>query len=583
MGQNAQKCSEQFSQKTLYLLTVWFLLRYTYRMYIKVTKNSRGDAYYHLVESYRDQGKVRQRTLLSLGKVGEDRLDELAQAISKHKDLMSVFVFAQAMDVKDTYILGPLLIVQHLFSALGINERLKRLMAKHPKLEFDFLQVVFTLVACRFIRPGSKLKVYEHWQEKLYPKLLSVKNDLHHYYRALDLLYEHKEDIEQGLFWHQRDLLNSDIDVVLYDLTTLRFESTREDLGQLRRFGYSKERRSDCTQVVLGLLVDTEGIPLGFEVYPGNTFEGSTLKDIVKRMREKFRVRRFIFVADRGLFSKQNLTHIRQGCGEATAAPGEFIVGMKLAVFKQRAEEFYDRTRFTDISDELAIYETDHEGDRCIITWSRKRAERDEKARADILDKIEKKLNRKKITAKDFVSNTNYRKYLDGLEGGQLRWNHQVITEEAKKDGYFGVISNVATMTAQEIVSAYKNLWIVEDAFGEIKGSLKARPVFHWTDDRIIGHLTLCFIAYYCEAQMTKVLRNNGVRLNSKAVDDGIIEERPLTVIEAMRELAEVRAVPVNVKGRTFWLRTDIKGNAATIFKALGMKIPAKLLTVDDN
>ena len=101
-----------------------------------------------------------------------------------------------------------------------------------------------------------------------------------------------------------------------YDLTTLCFESTREDLGTLRRFGYSKEMSSDCTHVVLGLLVDPEGTPLGFEVYPGNNFEGETLKDIVIRLRYKFSVRRFIFVADRGLFSEANLEHIRHECGE---------------------------------------------------------------------------------------------------------------------------------------------------------------------------------------------------------------------------------------------------------------------------
>src|SRR3990170_2290746 len=208
-------------------------------------------------------------------------------------------------------------------------------------------------------------------------------------------------------------LVLSNRNVVLYDLTTLRFESTREDLGELCRFGYSKEMRSDCTQVVLGLLVDTDGIPLGFEVYPGNTFEGATLVDIVKRMREKFKIRRFIFVADRGLFSAKNLEHIRAHCGDEEK--GEFIVGMKLGVIKQRHDEFYDRSRFTKMNDELECYETTHNGDRCIITWSKKRAERDRETREDILSKIRKKLT-KKSTPKNFVSNTNYRKYVTGLK-----------------------------------------------------------------------------------------------------------------------------------------------------------------------
>jgi len=549
-------------------------------MYIKITKNQAGQAYYHLVESYRDCGKVRQRTLLSLGKVGEDRLDELIAAIARHRDVASWVEMAKRISVEDTTILGPLLAIRQMFARFGIDEVLSSLCRAHPKLEFDLARIVFTLVVSRFIRPGSKLKVFEYWQEKLCPLYLSGKDELHQLYRALDVLALHKEAIEQRLFQRGRDLLSPAVDVVLYDLTTLRFESTREDLGELRRFGYSKEMRSDCTQVVLGLLVDTAGIPLGFEVYPGNTVEGDTLRDIVDRMREKFQVRRFIFVADRGLFSAANLETIRQECGAGKSSGtegGEFIVGMKLGVFKQRHEEFYDRSRFTRLSDDLSVYETRHGEDRCLITWSAKRAERDRLARAEVLRKIEKKLATR-ATTKRFVTNSTYRQFLSGLESGQPTINVAAIEAAARKDGFFGIVTNVQTMTPPEIVTAYKNLWVVEDAFGEIKGNLRARPIFHWSDERIVGHLTLCFLAYFCEAQMTRLLRQKAVELDSLAIDQDIISPRPLTVVEAMRELAEVRAVPVRMKGQTVWLRTDIKGNAAKLLKAIGAPIPPKIL-----
>ena len=549
-------------------------------MYIKITKNQAGQAYYPLVESYRDCGKVRQRTLLSLGKVGEDRLDELIAAIARHRDVASWVEMAKRISVEDTYILGPLLAIRQMFARFGIDEVLSSLCRAHPKLEFDLARIVFTLVVSRFIRPGSKLKVFEYWQEKLCPLYLSGKDELHQLYRALDVLALHKEEIEQRLFQRGRDLLSSAVDVVLYDLTTLRFESTREDLGELRRFGYSKEMRSDCTQVVLGLLVDTAGIPLGFEVYPGNTVEGDTLRDIVDRMREKVQVRRFIFVADRGLFSAANLETIRQECGAGKSSGtegGEFIVGMKLGVFKQRHEEFYDRSRFTRLSDDLSVYETRHGEDRCLITWSAKRAERDRLARAEVLRKIEKKLATR-ATTKRFVTNSTYRQFLSGLESGQPTINVAAIEAAARKDGFFGIVTNVQSMTPPEIITAYKNLWVVEDAFGEIKGNLRARPIFHWSDERIVGHLTLCFLAYFCEAQMTRLLRQKAVELDSLAIDQDIISPRPLTVVEAMRELAEVRAVPVRMKGQTVWLRTDIKGNAAKLLKAIGAPIPPKIL-----
>lgn len=546
-------------------------------MFIKITTNSKGQSYYHLVETYRDQGKVKQRVLLSLGRVGEDRLDELVAAISKHKDVLTAMSAAKSLEIEDTYILGPLLILQHLFHRFGLHDILTQIAMQHPRLAFDFVRTVFTMIVCRFIKPTSKLKIYEHWQDRLYPELLSGKEELHHLYRALDLLSDHKEEIEHALYWHERDLLSASTDVVLYDLTTLRFGSVREDIGKLRRFGDSKEMRSDCTQVVLGLLVDTDGIPLGFEVYPGNTFEGTTLVDIVRRMREKFKVRRFIFVADRGLFSAENLQHIRTHCGEETS--GEFIVGIKLGQLKNRHLEFYDRSRYTQISDELAWYETLHHQDRCILTWSRKRAERDKKTREDILSKIREKLSRKS-TPKDFVSNKNYRKYLTGLQKGQPELDTAAIAHEERKDGFFGIVTNVPQdkMSPMEIISAYKHLWTIEDAFGEIKGSLKARPIYHWSDRRITGHLTMCFLAYFCEAQITQVLRHKKIVLQSPAIEAGVIDKRPLTVVEAMRELASVRAIPAKVKDTLVWVRSDIKGNAAQLFSAIGVPIPPKVL-----
>lgn len=559
-------------------------------VWIKITKNNQGQAYYHLVESYRENRRVRQRTLLSLGKVGEDRLDNLITAISRHKEVLGILDLAKAISVDETFIYGPLLILEKMFSRFGVDSILKDVAKDHPRLGFDLRQIIFTEVACRFIRPGSKLKIFEHWQTKLYPEMTPKDIPLHHLYRALDILHKEKEEIEKGLFWHDRDLLNMQVDVVLYDLTTLHFESIREDIGSLRRFGYSKNKRTDCTQVILGLLLDTEGIPLGFEVYAGNTFEGKTLKDIVQKMRQKFKVRRFIFVADRGLFSEGNLEEIRSGCGEEAQtevknpayAEGEFIVGMKLGVFKKRHAEFYDTTRFEWLNEELAIYETKHNEDRCIITWSKVRADRDRKTREDILTKIRKKLSLKKVNPKTFVTNRNYQKYLTGLNQGEKPClNEKTIAEEAVKDGFFGVVTNVKATSAQEIIANYKNLWKIEDAFGEIKGTLKARPVFHWTDGRIVGHLMICFLAYFCEAQLTKALRQKGFQLESKAIDEGTIKPRPLTVVEAMQELCEVRAIPVTIRGKKVWVRTDIAGNATKLFQSIGLKIPPKVLNLE--
>lgn len=261
-------------------------------MYIKVTRNTRGTAYYHLVESYRDNGKVKQRTLLSLGRVEDGKLEQLANALSKHLDTFNVFSLARDVDIKDTYILGPLLLLDRMMEQLGIYKSLQQVQAKHKRLQIDLVKIVFTQMCSRFVKPVSKLSFYDNWLERLYPKMADHDMELQHIYRSLDFLADHKEEIERFLYTYGKDLFSIQVDVVLYDLTTLRFESTREDLDELRRFGYSKEMRTDCTQIVLGLLTDTDGIPLCFEAHPGNTFEGHTLEGIVEKVKTKFSIRR---------------------------------------------------------------------------------------------------------------------------------------------------------------------------------------------------------------------------------------------------------------------------------------------------
>jgi transposase len=541
-------------------------------MFIRITKNKKGDAYYHLVESFREQGKVRQRLLLALGRVEDGKLEKVAAALNKHLDTIQVLDLAKHIDIESAYVYGTLLVLDRLMEQLGINQVIDAIVQQHDRVRINIRKVLFTLIASRFIKPVSKLALHDRWIERLYPEMVDHDLPLQHMYRSLDLLATHKEEIEQSLYRFKKDLFSIQVDVVLYDLTTLRFESTREDLGELRKFGYSKEMRTDCTQVVFGLLTDTEGMPLSFEVHPGNTFEGNTLDGIVDRMKQQFSVRRFIFIADRGMFSSKNLEHIRK-------SEGEFIVGLKIGVLgKAIQQEYYDLHRYLFISKELAIWETSYGSDRCIITWSSSRAERDYKAREDILSKIRKKLSLSKNRTRNFVTNSNYKKYLVLGDNAQPTLNQKAIDEQARKDGFFGIITNVTSMSATEIVFHYKQLWKIEDSFGELKGTLRTRPIFHWSDHRIMGHLMVCFLAYLCEAYVTRELRSHKEMMESKSSLNRIIDRRPLTAALAFEELNCVLAIPVKIKEQTIWVRTDIPENAVKLLKVLHMKMPPKIL-----
>jgi len=542
-------------------------------MFIRITKNKKGDAYYHLVESFREQGKVRQRLLLALGRVEDGKLEKLAAALSKHLDTIQVLDLAKDIDIHSAYVYGSLLVLDRLMEQLGINQVIEAIVQQHDRVTINMRKVLFTMIASRFIKPVSKLALHDRWIERLYPEMVDHDLPLQHLYRSLDLLATHKEEIEQSLYRFKKDLFSIQVDVVLYDLTTLRFESTREDLGGLRKYGYSKEMRTDCTQIVFGLLTDTEGMPLSFEVHPGNTFEGNTLNGIVDRMKQQFCVRRFIFIADQGLFPARNLEHIRK-------SEGEFIVGLKIGVLGKAIQQgYYDLQQFLFISEDLAIWETFHVSDRCIITWSRSRAERDYKAREDILSKIRKKLSLTKNRSRNFVTNSNYKKYLILGDNAQPVLNQKAIDKQARKDGFFGIITNVNSMTATEIVSHYKQLWKIEDSFGELKGTLRTRPIFHWSDHRIIGHLMVCFLSYLCEAYVTRELRANKEMMESRSSREKTIDSRPLTAALAFEELSSVLAIPVKIKEQTIWVRTDIPENAVKLLKVLHMKIPPKILS----
>ncbi len=462
-------------------------------------------------------------------------LEKVAGALNKHLDTIQVLDLAKHIDIKDAYLYGSLLVLDRLMEQLGVNQVIETIVQQHDRITINIRKALFTLIASRFIKPVSKLALHDRWLERLYPEMVDHDLPLQHLYRSLDLLAKHKQDIEQSLYRFKKVLFSIQVDVVLYDLTTLRFESTREDMGELRKFGYSKEMRSDCTQVVLGLLTDTDGLPLSCEVHPGNTFEGNTL---------------------------------------------DGIVGLKIGVLgKAIQQEYYDLQRYLFVNKDLAIWETSYKSDRCIITWSRSRAERDYKAREDILNKIRKKLSLAKNRTRNFVSNSNYKKYLVLGDQDQPMLNQKAIDEQARKDGFFGIITNVTSMTAAAIVSHYKQLWKIEDAFGELKGTLKTRPMFHWTDHRIIGHLMVCFLSYLCEAYVTRELRANREMMESKSSQDKIIDSRPLTAALAFEELNSVLAIPVKIKEQTIWVRTDIPENALKLLKVLHMKIPPKILS----
>jgi hypothetical protein len=537
-------------------------------MFVRVTRNATGHQYLQIVKSYRDQGKVRQKVMVTLGRLdllqSTGQLDALVKALSRYALEQNLVDLRKDMVIEDVYQLGAPHVVSRMMEKLGITRMLERLAAQHPRMKLPWVSILTGMIVSRFMDPCSKRRLsLEQWNH-IYPDILkSEMPPLEGFYRSMDVLWQHKEDVETVLFdrFGERDLFNRELDVVFYDTTTLYFESTKQ--GDLRRFGYSKERRSDCTQVVLGLLIDSDGIPVGYELFPGNTGDSKSMPAILEKMQMKYQIRRIIFVADRGMITRNNLALLRE-------ARFEFILGMRLwtlpAEEQQRILEWRHFRRMNK-EETLFIRDMDYDGDRLIISWSKDRAERDAQVRNDILQKIRFQL-KKEPGPKQFVTHKGYKQFLRGLEEGKPELNLRAIAESEKRDGYFGILTNVSRdqMDGPQVYARYKDLWRIEDAFGEIKGPLETRPMFHWVDHRIQSHVLICLLAYFLESVITRDLRK---------------EKADFTVGEWFRALNGVHAIPIDVRGTRAWMRNEIKGVALQGYSALHLKPPDRILKIE--
>ncbi len=542
-------------------------------MYLRLNRNAHGVAYLQIARSYREDGKVKREILFSLGRLdvlqSTGQIDAMVKALSRYATQQQLIDLSKDVSVSEVYYLGAAHVVSRMLERLGLKKMLERLAVEHPRMKLPWVAIITAMIVSRFIKPCSKRRLnLEQWG-KIYPGILETEAPpLKSFYRAMDVLWKHRDDIEMTLFDRggQRDLFNQELDVVFYDLTTLYFESTNADPedGELRRFGYSKEHRNDLTQVMLGLLVDREGVPVGYQLFPGNTYEPYSLPVILEKLKTKYRITRIILVADRGIVTKDNV-------GELRKANMDFILGMRLwTMTKAWQAKVLDKGQYRPLGKEgtFLIREMEYDKERLILTWSRERAERDAAIRNEIVNKIREQLENKSPEPKQFVTHKGYRQFLKGLNEGTPRLDEGAIAESQKRDGLFGVLTNVAakTLRGEEVYDRYRDLWRVEDAFGEIKGPIETRPMFHWVDPRIQSHVLLCLLAYYVEAIMIREFRKATVAF---------------TVPQWFRALNNIYAIPIDVRGTRAWVRNEIKGIAADGYEVLHLKIPERVLKIE--
>jgi transposase len=379
---------------------------------------------------------------------------------------------------------------------------------------------------------------------------------LNHLYRSLDILSEHKEEIEDYLFNREKSLFNVNVDVVFYDVTTFRFESVKKDT--LRDFGFSKENRVNEVQVVLGLLIDRTGRPIGYELFPGNTFEGKTLEASLDKLSERFGIRRVIIVADRGLNSKLNLKRIKEKGydyivssriksmkkeiqeailneeGYITVGKGttekEIIASKGKALLFNKDTDITDTPLDTDSFKYKLIEYVNTARDennkpvnlkeKLLVTYSRERAEKDREDRTRLIEKAEKLL--KNIVTINGSLKRGGKKYLKETNRMKLELDTDAISKDEMFDGYYAIEVSRTDMDVEDILSAYHTLWKIEESFRIMKSTLEVRPVFHWTEKRIKGHFVVCFLSFLLERTLELMLKENNINASPERIKEAL-------------------------------------------------------------
>lgn len=437
----------------------------------------------------------RNRLIKSIGSSSDQTqlaiLNEKAkQELERLKGQNSLFVFEKDIQIESFLselsngqirTIGPELVFGKVYDHIGYN-----------KVNSDLFR---HLVIARLAFPLSKLKTIEY----LY-RYQGIILDLDTVYRFMDKLNtELKDQVEQISFKHTLKVLDGNLSIMFYDMTTLYFEASDED--DLRKTGFSKDGKHSNPQIYLGLLVGLGGYAIGYDIFEGNIYEGHTLIPTIEKISKKFNLSKPIIVADAGLLNNDNIKALE-------SQKYEYILGAKI---KNESKE--NKEKILSASFENESFITLESGNtRLIVQYSSKRAKKDEHNRKRGLKSLEKKIKSGKLT-KQNINNRGYNKYLK-MEGEiAISIDNEKFKSDQKWDGLKGYVTN-CNQAPSLIIENYKNLWHIEKAFRMSKTDLRIRPIYHRVRKRIEAHICLSFVAYSIYKELERVLKEENYRLS---------------------------------------------------------------------
>lgn len=453
-------------------------------MFVREKKNRSGSTSVQVINKIQGRYKV-HKTIGSA--TTQQKIDELVilakQEIKNVAKQRELFVSSEdsladslfeALSNSSIRTLGPEITFGKIYDYIGFGQ-IKEDMFRH-------------LVISRMAFPLSKLKTIEY----LY-RYQGVMLDIDAVYRFLDKLNNTlKEQVEQIAFAHTKKILQGNISVVFYDMTTLYFEASDED--DLRKAGFSKDGKHQNPQIFIGLLVGLGGYAIGYDIYEGNTYEGHTLIPFLEKISKKFNLNKPVVVADAGLLSNDNIKALEE-------KQYEYIIGARL---KNESDTIKDQILRNNFIDGSTISIKRSTTTRLVVNYSNVRALKDAYNRQRGLHRLEKQIKKGRLT-KSNINNKGYNKYLKMIGDVTIEIDYEKYTNDNEWDGLKGYVTNTR-LTNNEVLENYKNLWHIEKAFRMSKTDLRIRPIYHRLRNRIEAHICISFTAYCIYKELERVL-----------------------------------------------------------------------------
>jgi transposase len=535
-------------------------------MYVRRRKNVSGSTSVFIVDSIRIKGQVYAKSIMakSFGSSSDhDKIDamvlEAKEWIAQNKEIKKQNIVSQALNIESSSDIdlcnvervgvGELYgsIFNKFFGSLVLRRVNKKLLE----------EIAIMRLAC----PTSKLKTAA-MAESFGIKGMTPNK----IYRMMDHLNDKNiKNLKNAVYENSKSILGEkeNVDVLFYDLTTIYFETNNNDT--LKDFGFSKDGKHQHVQITMALIVTKHGLPISYELFPGNIYEGHTLIPVLTRLRQEYKIDKVSVVADSALMNNINLTDLEANSfGYIVAAR---VRNLSRATTNEmlRLEDYTEHTENSDIRYRIIkLKEEEREegkeekgkkkGRFLITAYSGERARKDAYDRARLIEKASKYIG---SSPKGKLSGGLKKPYFTLSKNCEIVLDEAKIAEAAKMDGYFGFYTNLNDKKPEEILAQYKGLWQVEQTFRISKHNLKIRPVYHWNEERIKAHFAICFLALSLARFTEVLLKRAGCYVPMEQLG-GILEN--------------VYCIMITSNGRRYRIRSSMSKEAKLIYNALGIK-----------